>query len=118
MANYKKSLELSKEHLDEGEEIVASIFGAYEAEMMGHKTLRNGVLLATSKRIFFYGKKLFGYETETFPYQKISSIEAKKGLLGHSLKFFTSNNKVSMKMINEGDVEGFLKYVREVVQDN
>jgi hypothetical protein len=109
---HKKLIEQSKSHLDPDEEILYSVLGAYETEILGADTVRNGVFLATDKRLFFYAKKLTGYELESFPYENISSFEASKGIMGHSLSFFASGNKVKMKWINDGDITGFLDYLR------
>jgi hypothetical protein len=112
LAKIDKLVNLAKEHLDAGEEIAYSILGAYETKMMGKDTVRNGVMLATDKRIFFYGKKTFGYDIEVFPYENVSSIEMSKGMMGHSIAFFSSGNKVKMKWINVGDIPGFIAHVR------
>ncbi|MEI5907826.1 PH domain-containing protein [Bacillus spongiae] len=62
---------------------------------MGHRTHRRYV--ATDKRIFFYDKKTFGYNTDIFPYENVSSIEMRKGMMGHSITFCSSGNTVKMK---------------------
>ena len=51
----------------------------------------------------FYAKKLGGYEFESFPYDKISSFEQGKSMMGHNFAFFASGNKVTLKWINKGD---------------
>lgn len=60
---------------------------------------------------------MFGYDLESFPYSNISSIEMSKELMGHVISFFSSNNKVSMKWINDQnarqkDIAGFVEFVR------
>lgn len=110
---FDKMVNESKAHLESDEEILYSIFGAYESKIMGKDTVRNGVFLATNKRVVFYGKKMMGYDLEVFPYSNISSIEMSKGMMGHSISFFTSGNKVKMKWINLGDIQGFVNHVRE-----
>lgn len=111
MANYKKSLSLVQEHLDEGESVHASVFGAYETKLMGNDTVRNGIFVATEKRLIFFAKKLFGYDLETFPYKSLSSIEQSKGMMGHTITVFASGNKAKMKWINKGDVAQFTQFV-------
>ncbi|GIV29813.1 MAG: hypothetical protein KatS3mg028_0879 [Bacteroidia bacterium] len=111
MANYKKNLELVKEHLQQGEEIKSSIFGAYECKIMGNDSIRNGIFVATDRRIIFFAKKMMGYDLETFPYENISSIEKSKGLMGHTITFFASGNKATMKWINTGDINEFINCV-------
>lgn len=111
MANYKKSLLLVKEHLDEGESIHSSVFGAYETKLMGNDTVKNGVFVATEKRLIFFAKKLFGFDLETFPYKNISSIEQSKGMMGHTITIFASGNKAKMKWIKTGEVAQFTQFV-------
>jgi hypothetical protein len=106
----------AQEHLDENEEVIATVMGTYETTTLGEKAVRNGIFLATNKRIVFYGKRTFGYDLETFPYSNISSIEVSKNLLGHKITFYASGNKVSMKWIQHGDIDAFLKYTRNAIQ--
>lgn len=111
MANYKRSLALVQEHLDEKESIQASVFGAYEVKIMGSDSVRNGIFAATDKRLIFFAKKLFGYDFESFPYKNISSIEKSKGMMGHTITFFASGNKAKMKWINLGDIDKFTQFI-------
>ncbi|MBL5776958.1 PH domain-containing protein [Bacillus sporothermodurans] len=105
-----------KDHLDQNEEMVATVFGTYKSTTLGEKTLRNGIFVATNKRVVFYGKRTFGYDLETLPYKKISSIDAGKKLTGHTITFYTSGNKASMSMINTGDIQEFLSYTRNAIE--
>jgi hypothetical protein len=91
------------------------VFGAYESKIMGKDTVRNGVFVATEKRIVFYGKKTFGYDLEVFPYSNISSIEMGKGLMGSFITFYSSGNKVKMKWINLGDIQAFTNHVKSSI---
>lgn len=84
----KKLIEQSKEHLDQDEEILHSVLGVYETKILGSESVRNGTFLATNKRLVFFEKKLGGFDLESFPYENISSFEASKGLMGHSISFF------------------------------
>jgi hypothetical protein len=115
MANYKKNLRLVEEHLQEGEGIIASIYGVYEFELMGSDTVRNAILVATDRRIVFFAKKMMGYDLESFPFENISSIEKSKGIMGHSVAFYASGNKVKMKWINQGDIKEFTEYVNSML---
>lgn len=115
MSKLEKLTKLAQEHLEQGETVIASVLGAYESKIMGKDTLRNGVFLATDRRILFYGKKIFGYDLEVFPYANISSFEIGKGMLGRSVSFFASGNKVKLKWINQGEVDKFIDYVKQNV---
>jgi hypothetical protein len=88
MASYKKLFELVQQHLDPDEPILASVVGAYETQILGSNTVRNGMFAATDRRVIFYAKKMVGYDFESFPYDNISSFEQSKGLMGHKVKFW------------------------------
>jgi hypothetical protein len=113
MAGYKKNLRLVQEHLDSEENIQASVYGTYERELMGSEVPKNGILVATEKRVVFFAKKMFGHDMESFLFNNISSIENSKGFMGHSITIHASGNKVNMKWINSGNVKEFTEYVNE-----
>lgn len=112
MAKIDKLVAEASTHLQPGEAAISSVMGAYECKVMGKDSVRNGVFLATDRRIFFFGKKMFGYDSESFPYSSISSMEIGKGMMGKTVSFFASSNKVKMKWINAGDFDGFMNVVQ------
>lgn len=118
MANLKKLHKLVLEHLDAEEKVLHSVLGAYETEVMGTSTVRNGALFATNNRLMFYAKKMFGFDMEIFPYENISSIEIGKGLMGYKISFYASGNKVKVKWINKGDVKALVEYVKTRIGKN
>jgi|SRR5215203_7363129 len=101
MAKLEKLLDQAKEHLDEGEEVLAVVKGTYETKKMGNDWTRAGILAATDHRVVFYAKKVGGYDFEVFPYNHISSIETGKGMMGHHITFFASGNQVHLKWIDK-----------------
>src|SRR4051794_8137567 len=101
MAKLEKLLDQAKEHMDEGEEVLAAIKGTYETKKMGNDWTRAGILAATDHRAVFYAKKMGGYDMEVFPYKGISSIETGKGMTGHHVKFIASGNEVRLKWIDK-----------------
>jgi Bacterial PH domain/Short C-terminal domain len=114
MAKLEKLLDQAKEHLDQGEEVLAVIKGTYETKKMGNDWTRGGILAATDHRLVFYAKKMGGYDFEVFPYKAISSIETGKGMTGHHVKFFASGNQVNLKMIDRNsDVPAFVTVVKD-----
>lgn len=84
-------------HLEPGETIQASVQGTYEK----NDWTRTGAFFATDRRIVFYGKKVTGFDLESFPYKNVSSVEQGKGMMGATVSFFASGNKVSMKWISD-----------------
>lgn len=100
MANAEKNLQHLQAHLEVGEVVESFVEGTYEAKLMGSETVRKGVLVATDRRLLFFGKKMAGYDLESFPYGNISSLEQGKNMMGGTLRFFASGNTVSMKWID------------------
>ena len=117
MAKIDKLSHKAKEHLDSDEEILKIIQGAYETKIMGKDSVRNGIFLATNKKLVFYAKKITGYDLEVFPYSKISSFEMGKEFLGHYISFFSSGNKAKMKWIKmkKEDVKDFVDCVNSMI---
>ncbi|MDN3309339.1 PH domain-containing protein [Microbacterium oryzae] len=114
MGKHEKLIEQAQAHLDEGETVDWSVFGLYEAMRLGNKVARNGVLIATDRRVLFYAKRLGGYDLESFPYRNISSFESGKSLTGSNVTFFASGNQVRVKMIQpDGAVTKLVELVRQ-----
>jgi hypothetical protein len=115
MANIEKLTNQAKELLEKDEQIIASVAGSYETKIGNSDTVRDAVLLATSLRVFLYSKKMFGYESEVFPYSTISSIDVGKGLLGHKVTLFAASNKACLKWIQQGDIDKFVNHVKSQI---
>ncbi|MBC9822745.1 PH domain-containing protein [Terrabacter sp. MAHUQ-38] len=114
MAKIDKLLEQAKAHLDPDEQVAAAIQGTYETKVLGSDSVRTGILIATQRRIVFYAKKLGGYDLESFEYKSVSSFEQSKSMMGHSISFFASGNKVNMKWIS--DAAAMQQFVSAVKQ--
>lgn len=99
MAKIEKLLEQARAHLGPDESVLCAVMGTYEGSLGNSKVSRSGVLIATSQRLVFFGKKLTGYDLESFPYDKVSSLEQGKNMMGASIKFFASGNEVQLKWI-------------------
>lgn len=99
MAKLDRLVGQAHEHLEPGEVVLAAVQGSYETKILGSDTTRAGVLLATDRRIVFYAKKLGGFDLESFPYRGVSSFEQSKSMMGFSVAFFASGNRVHMKWI-------------------
>ena len=113
MASDRKNLEAIKEHLDEGESVVQWCSGLFETEMLGQDTKNSGIFAATQTRAILFGKKMFGYDMESFPLTKITAIEMSKGMIGKKINLKMSGNTAKMTMISQGDPDAFVAYIRE-----
>lgn len=113
MAKIDKLLAHAEAHLQAGETMTASVMGAREVVMMGTSSTRSGVLIATDRRVVFYAKKMWGFDLESFPFEKISSFEHGKSAMGHYVTFYASGNHVSVKWLTPAkDFEAFLEVVK------
>lgn len=99
-------------HLDTGEMLEAVVPGAYETKVLGRDTVRNGILAATDRRLLFYSKRMAGYDMESFPYDKITSFEQSRSMMGSKVTFFASGNRVQVKWIQSGQVGELQRIVR------
>ena len=104
------------EHLQSGEFAKFYSSGLVESTILGKEAKRNGVILATDKRLLIYCSKMFGgYELEEIPYSAMSSIEIGKGLLGHSATFVASSNRARVTMMNKGQPERLISFVKSQI---
>lgn len=117
MAGRDKTLEHFSQHLLDDEIIVADVFGTYEGKILGKDALRNGVLVATNHRVVFYTKKLFGYELETFYYNRMSSVQGGKNFFGEFVTIVTTGNTASLKWIKAGETKVFVDYVNKKISN-
>lgn len=71
----------------------------------------SGVIVATNKRVVFVDKGMFfGLRVEDFPYDKITSLQYKTGLVSDEITIFCSGNKAEMTYVH--DSKNFVEYVR------
>jgi len=116
MGKADKLLEQAAPHLEQGEEVRAAVMGAYETKVMGSDSVKNGVLIATDRRVVFYAKKLGGFELESFPFGNISSFEHGKSMMGHHIAFHASGNAVQVKWLQPAtDFAAFIDVVKEAM---
>lgn len=72
-----------------------------------------GILVATNKRLVFVDKGLiFGLKVEDFPYEKITSIQYKTGLVLGKITIFASGNKADIENVDKKQTRNFAEYVR------
>ena len=88
----------------DGEEIVDGASGQMDG--------KNGLLVATNKRIIFIEKGLIGSKVRDIPYDKMSSLEYGTGMLFGSIKFYASGNRVEIDKIQTARVQPFAEGLR------
>ena len=114
MASYQKNLNAVVDHLDSDESIIESCGGLYQTTILGSESVRSGIFVVTEKRAVFFGKKLGGYDLESFPLSKISAIEmSEHWFRGPAINLKMSGNTAKMTHLNEGNPTELVKYVRD-----
>lgn len=72
-----------------------------------------GLLIATNKRLIFVDKGfIYGLKVEDFPYDKITSIQYKTGLMWGEITIFASGNKAVITETWKKETQNFSEYVR------
>lgn len=71
-----------------------------------------GILVATNKRLIFIDKGLIKLSVEDFPYDKISTLQYKTGILLGNMTVFTSGNRAEIKNLAKNETKPFAEYVR------
>lgn len=84
----------------------------------GLYTNRNGILVATNKRvIFFYKGRLWGEHVEYFPYDKITSIEYETGIIGGSITVIVAGKTAKIEMVPVIYCKVFAETVRRLISN-
>ena len=94
---------MAREHLEPGEVERASVFGTYETVIVGSRSAREGVLIATDRRVLLYGKKVGGHDIASYRYDAITSFEQGRNLMGSTVRIATPSGEVRMKWIKAAD---------------
>lgn len=88
----------------EDEKVERLVQGSYGSGM--------GVLVGTNKRLIFVDKGIAKLRVEDFPYDKISSIQYKTGMMMGEITIFTSGNKAEIKNVAKDQCKNFAESVR------
>ena len=73
---------------------------------------RNGMLVATDRRLVFIDKQLFGaMETETILYQALSSVEWSTGVMAGSITLHAHGKSNKVTNVDKGYVRYFANYL-------
>ncbi len=71
-----------------------------------------GILVATNRRLIFINKGMFSLKVEDFSYDKITSIEYKKGLLVGEITIYASGNRATIENIGKNEAQNFAEFIR------
>lgn len=71
---------------------------------------KQGVVVLTSERLFFFEKSMMGSESlEEFPLASISSLSVNKKMTGEELKIFASGNQAQISSMMHGQADAMVR---------
>lgn len=74
---------------------------------------RNGVLVSTNKRVFFFEKGLvWGSRFEEFLYENITSIQYKTGIMAAEIILYSAGKAAKIDMVAKQFCKGFVESVQ------
>jgi Bacterial PH domain/Short C-terminal domain len=112
-------IEQVKGYLEPNEHVAFAVSGWYETKFSIARKVaqRQGSLIATDKRILFYGKRLLqGYDVEVFPYANINSIGLRKNFDGFLIEVDSFENTFVLRSIQNEVAERFIHYVQSMMR--
>lgn len=110
MAASKHLEKFTKSQLLTGETVIASQ-RAYRKD-----TAFEGLAILTDRRLCFFRAGALSDKFEPFPLSRISSVEARKGLLVFEMKVHTSGDEISLTLMEGADAGAdFVRKVQEAM---
>lgn len=111
MASYQKLFSLISRYLQPGEAIIESAYAT--AVDIPH----SAIMVATENRVIVLVKKFLSHDVDSFPFDKINSIEESAGVFGYSIQVNTSGNSVKLNIIAglDGNSDKLLEYVNSKI---
>ncbi len=70
---------------------------------------KQGLVVLTSERLFFFEKSLGSETLEEFPLRVITSMSVKKAMTGETLKIFASGNQSEIKSMMHGQADALVR---------
>ncbi|PFZ22248.1 PlcR-regulated protein PRP2 [Bacillus wiedmannii] len=108
-------LTAAKQLLHKDEVIISTLNCSLTGYMITHKVPHPGMLLATDRRLLFYGKSKNTFIAE-FEYTKIVSIETKKRIFDKKIIFYYEDEYITLGYITSLNIEEFLDLLKKNAQ--
>lgn len=109
----RKRLGKAEQVLLEGEEILDGATGVIRVQRMGQTTARNGVVIATDRRVILFTSKMGGYDVQDFAYGLLTSVDHKKGMAFGDLHLNAAGDHAHVKQIPKADIERLAQSIRD-----
>ncbi|MBK5361130.1 PH domain-containing protein [Bacillus sp. TH44] len=105
----------AKQLLHHEENILSILRCSLIGNIITHNVPRSGVLLATNRRVIFYGQSFKCCKNALiveFEYKKILSIETKRTFFDKKLIFYYEDEYITVGQILSSNIEGFLNVIQ------
>jgi hypothetical protein len=102
----KHIIAFETDHLMPGEAIQNWVLALRKGDAL------QGRLITTEERLVFYRKGMVSHKLEVWPVSKVSSVEAKSGILSTKLAMYTSGDKIELEIF--GDKRHAKEFVNEL----
>ncbi|MDI6678343.1 PH domain-containing protein [Bacillus wiedmannii] len=100
-------LTAAKQLLHKEEKILSTLNCSLTSYIITHNVPYPGMLLATNRRLLFYGQSKNTFITE-FKYEKIQSIETKRRIFDKKIIFYYEDEYITLGYITSSNVEEFV----------
>ncbi|GLV66663.1 PlcR-regulated protein PRP2 [Bacillus mycoides] len=108
-------LTAAKQLLHKEEVIISTLKCSLTDYMNTHKVPYPGMLLATNRRLLFYGQCKNTFIAE-FEYKKIVSIETKRRIFDKKIIFYYEDEYITLGYITSSNIEGFIDLLQKNAQ--
>lgn len=99
-----------------GEKIICISGGMMKTHMAGADTARAAACAATDRRCIFYNRRMMGrYDFEDFAYDRITSVQVRKGLAWGAIDIYVAQVKKELYMTNNDCAEALGNFIREKI---
>lgn len=86
-----------------------------QAAIQGYYENRNGLLVATKRRLLFVDRGLIsGVRVEEFPYKSISSVKYETGMMFGTIRVFVSGNTAEISYLDKAQTRSFVARLDEL----
>ena len=76
-----------------------------------------GILVATDQRLVFVDKGIMSLKVEDFPYDRISSVESKRGMIMGGVTIYAAGNKEEISQVPKDQVGPFVDWLRVKIRE-
>ncbi|MCU5656077.1 PH domain-containing protein [Bacillus mycoides] len=108
-------LTAAKQLLHKDEVIISTLNCSLTGYIITHKVSYPGMLLATNRRLLFYGQSKNTLIAE-FEYKKILSIETKRRIFDKKIIFYYEDEYITLGYITSSNIEEFIDLLQKNAQ--